>query len=128
MGTIKTNIKGLMTKIENQNNENKDLEREMLEDLASTCAEYICTVVNMENAINVAKIRLEPEEYRDYIETFDKRRSVTHNGLISGVKVLNRLANSHNLAQIFAGDINNRIKVAEFAKQYVDELFNERRI
>lgn len=128
MATIKIKIKELMTKIENQNSENKDLEKEMLEDLAKQSAEYINCIINMENTINLAKTRLEPKEYQELIATLDKSRTTTHNVVISGVKVLNKLSVLYELPPIFTGDVDRRIEVAEFAKQYIDELFNERRI
>ena len=129
MATIKKKIKELMIKIDNQNNEgNKELEKEMLEDLASDCAKYISCIINMENSINLAKARLEPKGFQELITKLDKSRTTTHNVVISGVKVLNKLSHSHNMAPIYTEDINSRIQVAKFAKQYIDELFNERRI
>lgn len=129
MVTIKMKTKELMLKIENQYNEgNKGLEKCMLEDLAKDCAEYISSIINMENTINIAKTTLEAKEYRELITNLDKRRTDTHNVVISDVKVLNNVSASHKLPLIFTGDVNSRIEVAKFAKQYIDELFNERRI
>jgi len=128
MSTIKIKIIELMKKIENQNSENKDLENEMIENLAKDCVEYISSIINMENAINLAKTRLEGNEYRKLITNFDKRRTDTHNVVISDVKVLNKVSVLYELPLIFNGDVNSRIEVAKFAKQYIDELFNERRM
>ena len=128
MATIKTQIEKIMKKIENQNSENKDLEKEMIENVAKDCAEYISSITNMENTINLAKIRLEPKEYRELITNLDKRRTDTHNVVISDVKVLNKVSVLYELPLIFNGDVNSRIEVAKFAKQYIDELFNERRM
>ncbi|WP_291637746.1 DUF3232 domain-containing protein [Clostridium sp.] len=128
MVTIKMKLKDLMMKIENQNSGNKDLEKEMLEDLAMDCNEYISCIVKMENTINLAKTRLETKEYQEIIITLDRSRTTTHNVVISDVKVLNKLSVLYELPLIFTGNVDNRIEVAEFAKLYLDELFNERRI
>jgi hypothetical protein len=128
MATIKMKLKNLMMKIEKQNSENKDLEKEMLEDLAKDCGEYISCIINMENTINLAKTRLEAKEYQELITTLDRSRTTTHNVVISGVKVLNRLSVLYEFPLVFTGNVNSRIEVAEFAKIYLDELFNERRI
>jgi len=128
MTTIKKKIKELMEKIENQNSENRDLEKKMIEDLAKDCAEYISSIIKMENTINVAKTRLEANEYRETITNLDNRRTGSHNLVISDVKVLSKVSILYKLPPIFTGDVNSRIEVAQFAKQYVDELFNERRI
>ena len=126
--TIKMDINELMAKIDSLNGEDRTLEKEMVKQLALECSEYISSVSNMENAINIARFRLDIADYQDLITNLDKSRVSKHNVVISGVKVLNKLSYVHGLAPIFVGDVNSRIQVAEFAKQYVDELFNERRI
>lgn len=124
--TIKQSIKELVLKIEKQNSEDVELEKEMIHDLAKDCANYINCVSNMENAINLARFRLETKDYQNFIMNLDNSRSRTHNVVISGVRVLNKLTIIHNLEPIFTGNLESRIEIAQFAKEYVDELFNER--
>lgn len=127
--SIKVQIKELMDKIDKiDNSEERELQLEMMEGLEKDSVEYLAAVTNMENAINVARFRLEGEEFRDCISNLDNLRSKKHNVLISTVKVLNRLCFLHNIPSIYKGDVNNRYEIAEFAKEYIDELWKERRL
>lgn len=129
MARIKEKIKELMQIIDNlENTEEKETEKELIDCLAKDCAEYISAVIDMENIINFGKLGLKGEDYRDYVINFDKYKMVKHNVLTAGVKVLNRLCLAHGLQPIFQGDTNSRIEIAEFAKEYVDELYVERRL
>lgn len=99
-----------------------------VEDIISECGRYIERVNNMESALTVARFRMEPEDYRKYIEELDKQRRITHNSLIVGIKLINRLCLMCNLSTIYKGNTANRIGVADFAKQVVDEMFETRKI
>ncbi|MBU3200314.1 DUF3232 domain-containing protein [Clostridium estertheticum] len=79
----KKKIKELMKKIENQNSKNKELERKMIEDLAKDCAEYISSIIKMENTISLVKTGLEANEYQETITNLDNRRADTHNLVLS---------------------------------------------
>lgn len=129
MAKIKESIKELMARIDKlENQEDKEMEKELIDSIARDCGEYITAITNMENAINIARFRMDTTDYQDYIVSLDKSRTVAHNVVISGVKVLNRLCKLHDLDVIYKGDTNSRIMVAEFAKEYVDELYKERRL
>lgn len=126
---IKDQVRELMSSISKiDNNEDREFQIEMLENLAVECADYISAVANMENSINVARFRLDGEDYRDLIVNLDKSRSRKHNVVISSVKVLNKLCFMHDLDKIYKGDVESRIEIAEFAKDYIDELWKERRL
>ena len=104
-----------------------DEDKEIIESTINDCGEYIEAVNRMENAINLARFRMEGEEYREHISTLDKRRRAIHNAVIVGVRVINRLCRIYNQELIYKGDDDDRIAIAEFAKAIVDEHFAERK-
>ncbi|WP_279146013.1 MULTISPECIES: DUF3232 domain-containing protein [Clostridium] len=129
MARIKESVKELMAKVDSlENDEDKEMEKELIDSLAKDCADYISAISDMENAINIGRFTLEGDDYRDCIANLDKNRMIKHNVVISGVKVLNRLCLLNGLKPIFQGDTNSRIQVADFAKEYVDELYGERKL
>lgn len=101
---------------------------EMVEDIVNDFSSYIKKVADMENAINVARFRMEGQEYRDHITNLDTQRRIAHNASIVRVKVLNRLCKLNDLDSIYTGDIDNRNEVAEFCMVVTKELFDEREL
>lgn len=101
---------------------------DLMEDLISSASDYVRRVNVLEIGIMVGKYNKEGDEYREYIEKLDKLRSSAHNSLITNVKIINRLCRNNNLPPIYDGDEEERIQVAEFAKQVVEELFSTRRL
>lgn len=104
------------------NKEDKDI----VEDIINDFSTYIKKVADMENAINVARFRLQGQEYRDYISNLDTQRRAAHNNAIVGVKMLNRLCKMNEMPEIYTGNMDDRNEVAEFCMAVVKELFNER--
>ena len=101
---------------------------DLMEDLISSASDYVRRVNVLEIGLMVGKYNKEGSEYREYIEKLDKLRSSAHNALITNVKIINRLCKNNDLPPIYDGDEEERIKVAEFAKQVVEELFSTRRL
>ena len=130
MGRIKKEIKKLMNKIDTnvEDPEERDFQKDMIYELAEDCADYIRAISNMENAINIARFTIEGEEYRETISNLDNLRRRSHNAVIVNTKVLNRLCALYSMPPIYKGDINDRIAISNFAKEYIDELYDERRI
>lgn len=123
---IATKMNKLCEKIKNQSVDDVQMELELIEEAGKDCSEYVKKVVDMEHAVNVARFRLEGQDYRDYITELDKARRAVHNVVISDIKVLNRLSMLHSLPLLFEGNVNDRIEVGEFAKALVDEYFANR--
>lgn len=98
-----------------------------INDTLDSYGEYIKVINDMENSIAVARFTLEPDEYRRRIESLDRRRRIEHNCIISGTKLLNRLAKEVDLELFFEGDVTNRLEVAEFAMMMVRETFDNRK-
>lgn len=106
-------------------------DKELLETVhyaIESCGQYIEAVNAMEAIITVQKFRMEPEDYRAFLMEADKRRRNIHNGLIANVAVLNRICKMFNVSEIFEGDIEKRIEVAEFAAKVVNEMFETRKL
>lgn len=101
-------------------------DKEIVEDIINDLSTYIKRVSDMENAINVARFRLQGQEYRDYISNLDTQRRAAHNNAIVGVKMLNRLCKMNDVPEIYTGKIDDRNEVAEFCMAVVKELFDER--
>ena len=123
MGKIKERINALLEKIK----DDPDLVS-LVRDMVDSCANYVDTVVNMENAINVYRFRVEdPSELRVMIQRLDQTRRIVHNTVISNVRIVDRLCKINGVEPVFGGLDEDRLAVAEFAKQVVDEFFEERR-
>ena len=101
---------------------------DLMEDLISSASDYVRRVNVLEIGLMVGKYNKEGSEYREYIEKLDKLRSSAHNALITNVKIINRLCKNNDLPPIYIGNEEDRIQVAEFAKQVVEELFTTRRL
>jgi carboxylesterase type B len=101
---------------------------DMMEDLIESASDYVRRVNVLEIGLMVGKYNKEGAEYREYIERLDKQRSNAHNDLISNVKIINRLCRKNDLPLIYQGNEEERVEVAEFAQQVVEELFNTRRL
>jgi carboxylesterase type B len=101
---------------------------DLMEDLISSASDYVRRVNVLEIGLMVGKYNKEGAEYREYIEKLDKQRSEVHNALITNVKIINRLCRKNNLPLIYQGNEEERVEIAEFAQQVVDELFSSRRL
>lgn len=101
---------------------------DLMEDLISSASDYVRRVNVLEIGLMVGKYNKDDSEYREYIEKLDKLRSGAHNALITNVKIINRLCKNNDLPLIYKGNEEDRIQVAEFAKQVVEELFSTRRL
>lgn len=105
--------------------ESNDIEcLDLIEDLIYSAGDYVRKVNALEIGRMVGKYNKEGSEYGEHIEKLDKQRSEAHNALITNVKIINRLCRNNNLAPIYNGNEEDRIEIAEFAQQVVDELFS----
>ena len=101
---------------------------ELIEDLVSSTAEYVKRVNILELGMMVGKHNKEGEEYREYIHSLDRQRSNAHNALINNLKIVNRIYRNNNMIPIYKGDEDNRVEIANFAQEIIDELFSTRRL
>lgn len=123
MGKIKDRVNALLAKIKNDPDQVS-----LVRDMIDSCTNYVDTVVNMENMINIYRFRTEdPAELRVMIQRLDQTRRIVHNAVISNVRIVDRLCRINNVEPVFGGLDEDRLAVAEFAKQVVDEFFEERK-
>jgi len=123
MDKIKERINALLEKIK----DDPDLVS-LVRDMVDSCANYVDTVVNMENAINVYRFRVEdPSELRVMIQRLDQTRRIVHNTVITNVRIVDRLCKINGVEPVFGGLDEDRLAVAEFAKKVVDEFFEDRK-
>jgi hypothetical protein len=100
----------------------------LIQEMVDSCANYVDTVVNMENAITIARFKIDdPSEYRAHVQRLDQSRRIAHNVLISNVRIVDRLCKVNKVEPVYGGHDEDRLAIAEFAKQVVDEFFEERK-
>lgn len=121
----KEKLSGLTSTIEKSNSEFAKEDIETVELYIKKCGEYIKAVNDMESAIATARFRMEGEDYRQYIMNLDRTRKIVHDDLINSTKLINRLCEIYGYPKIYTGSWD-RIEVAEFAKQIVNEFFEKR--
>lgn len=97
-----------------------------VEKVVEDCGRYIKAVHDTEVAYTVARFKMEPDEYREYYANLDRNRKIVHDALIAGVRLLNRICQLCGQEPIYNGP-EDRVSIAEFAKEIVDEYFEERR-
>jgi len=123
MGKIKERINALLEKIK----DDPDLVS-LVRDMVDSCANYVDTVVNMENMINIYRFRTEdPAEFGIMVQRLDQTRRFVHNSVISNVRIIDRLCKLNNVELVYGGSDEDRLAVAEFAKKVVDEFFEDRK-
>lgn len=76
----------------------------------------------------ILKIRLEAEEYKNIIEEMDEKRTRIHNAAIASTKTINRLCEFNELPLFFQGNIEDRVEVAEFIRDVVVNVFENRKL
>jgi hypothetical protein len=99
----------------------------LIQEMVDACANYVDTVVNMENIITVYRFKAnDPSDYRAMVQRLDQTRRLAHNALISLVRAVDRLAKINNAEPVYGGHDEDRTAIAEFAKAVVDEYFEGR--
>ena len=101
---------------------------EIIEDTINVFGEYVAYVYKMESLRSILKIRLEAAEYKNIIEEMDKKRTRIHNSAIASTKVINRLCESNELSLFFEGNIDDRVEVAEFIRDVIVGVFENRKL
>ena len=84
---------------------------------------YVNVVTSMEYKIPIMRFRLEGEEYREAVAELDRHRRICHEDVIGTCSYLNRVSGMLGLEPFYEGDINDRYQVAEFAGEFVEELY-----
>ncbi len=100
---------------------------EYIENTIKTCCDYVKAVDMMETQLITARMRMEQDEYQEFIQRIDTHRRALHNDAIASVSFLNRCAESNGLQKIFLGNKEDRYEVADFCLQIVQTIFKNRK-
>lgn len=127
MPFVKQSIAALTNAIKESGSEHTDDDLIAVEDFIKDCGAYVDKVTAMEGAMTSARFRLEGDKYKEYIVRLDRNRKYAHDSLIASVRLMNRLCGVYGVAQLYRGS-DDRILVAEFAMQVVENFFKERKL
>lgn len=114
--------KEIITKLAEAYQDDEDA-LEVITDAVDSFCDYIYAICRMETRLPVLSATLKGEEYRASFTELDTNRSRCHDAAIANVGVLNRVTEGAGLGKIYTGDPTDRLAVAAFCKEIVDELF-----
>ena len=101
---------------------------EIIEDTIDVYGEYVAYVYKMESLRPILKIKLSMDEYKNVVEEMDKKRTRVHNAAIASTKIINRLCESNRIPLFFEANIEDRVEVAEFIRDVVVNVFENRKL
>lgn len=116
----------LADKIKASGTEDAADDLEALNDAMTSFREYVNKVDAGEQQIVLAAVRFEGDEYREMITRYDRRRHDAHEEAIANVRLVNRLAEMYGVAQLFTGDDQERLQVADFCLDVTVQIFQNR--
>jgi len=74
---------------------------------------------------------MDASEYRDKVTELDSSRTRKHNSILTGIKIMNRLAEKQNLEPVYDGVVSEerpyRREVANAVLEYVEQVIKDRR-
>ncbi len=127
MEKVKPRLLKLVEAIEASKSGFKNDELAMTEQMIRDCGRYIDKVTTMEAALCSARFRLEPADFRQLVMDLDRSRKLAHDALNASVGIITRLCRKYDVPLVYDGP-EDRIAIAEFAQQVVNEFFDERRL
>ena len=101
---------------------------EIIEDTVNVYGDYVAYVYKMESLRPILKIKLSMDEYKNVVEEMDKKRTRVHNAAIASTKIINRLCESNRIPLFFEANIEDRVEVAEFIRDVVVNVFENRKL
>ena len=101
---------------------------EIIEDTIDVYGEYVAYVYKMELLRPILKIKLGKDEYKNAVEEMDEKRTRIHNAAIASTKIINRLCESNRIPLFFEANIEDRVEVAEFIRDVVVNVFENRKL
>ena len=100
---------------------------EIIEDTINVYGDYVAYVHKMESLKPILKIKLGKDEYKNSFEEMDEKRTRIHNAAIASTKIINRLCESNRIPLFFEANIEDRVEVAEFIRDVVVNVFQNRK-
>lgn len=101
---------------------------EIIEDTIDVYGEYVAYVYKMESLRHILRIKLGKDEYKNSVEEMDEKRTRIHNAAIASTKIINRLCESNRIPLFFEANIEDRVEVAEFIRDVVVNVFENRKL
>ena len=101
---------------------------EIIEDTINVYGDYVAYVHKMESLKPILKIKLGKDEYKNSVEEMDEKRTRIHNAAIASTKIINRLCESNRIPLFFEANIEDRVEVAEFIRDVVVNVFENRKL
>ena len=82
----------------------------------------------LNSATATFRIKLGKDEYKNSVEEMDEKRTRIHNAAIASTKTINRLCEFNELPLFFQRNIEDRVEVAEFIRDVVVNVFENRKL
>lgn len=121
---MKNKIEELYALINKEEDEDlRDMYADAVKSALMACASYVKRVAQMEQRIQLARFRMEGEEYREFVMELDRSRRYHHDSMMGQINMMNRIAARLGKDAIADVDENNRETYADFAMRVVNEYF-----
>lgn len=89
MNAMRKHVEELYEKIKEafvgEEEEEQELYVDYIQGVLKNCSEYATLVAQQEQRIQVARFRMEPNDYREFVQNIDYNRRLAHNCLMKGV-------------------------------------------
>ena len=105
---------------------------DMIYDVLMGFEEYHARIVEMEIKLKLYSTgTMEREDYQSMVMELDKRRTMQHNSILTGVNILNRMAEKCNIEPVYNGTVSAerpyRREVANAILSYIQTVITDRR-
>ena len=100
---------------------------EYIESTVKTCTDYVQRVDIMETQLITARMRMDQEQYQEYIVNIDAQRRRCHDDAIQSMGFLNRAAMANGIEPVFVGNQKDRYQVADFCLELTIAIFQNRK-
>ena len=105
---------------------------DMIYDVLKGFEEYHAKIIEMEIKIKLFPAgTLDREEYQYMITELDKHRTMQHDSVLTGVNILNRMAERENIDPIYNGKVSKerpyRREVANAVLDFIQDIIVNRR-
>jgi len=126
---FKEKVEALKQAIISNKNEDADQNLWFLEDGINSFGFYVDKVMASESALQIARFRMESDDYRTYGMEIDNSRKRAHDACISVVRLINNLCGLYKVPLVFPGTEKlDRIDLADLViMPFVAEYFEDRK-
>ena len=118
---LKEKIKMFCDKI--HGTEDEKMFSDILKSTLEQCNEYVALVTGEEQQLQINRIRMDAEDFREFAMGLDKTRRMAHNALMANIDLLNRLFVLKGFQAVASVNAENRETYFAFAKAVVDEYY-----